>query len=194
MSRSIVAGAFAAALTLTACGGSDDPGTTTTVAESGAAPSGVFNDADVSFAQGMIPHHAQAVDMAKLAEGRSTNPAILDIAVRIQGAQEPEIQQMRGWLTTWEMPEMADDMDGMEGMAMDGTMDDEQMSALADASGPAFDALFVEMMIEHHEGAIAMAKTLIADGADPEVNALAEAVISAQEAEITEMKALDLGS
>ncbi len=182
----------AAALTLAACGSSDSAADTpTTTAAAQAATDASFNDADVAFAQEMIPHHSQAVEMATLALDRSENPQILDLAGRIQQGQDPEIEQMQGWLASWNMPEMDDEMDGM---AMNGMMSDDDMSALSDASGPDFDALFVSLMIQHHDGAITMAKSLIDEGSDPEVRALAEGVIAAQEAEIAEMEALELNS
>ena len=181
----------AASVALAACG---SDGTTQLTATSSTVPAQAsFGDADVAFAQGMIPHHSQAVDMAALALKQSSNPAILDLAARIQGAQDPEITQMRGWLTTWGQQEMTADMEGMDMGSVDGMMDDTEMGALSDATGPAFDALFVDMMIRHHQGAIAMAKTVLADGAEPHVRALAEAIITAQEGEITEMQALDVG-
>ena len=182
----------ATALTLAACGSSDstaDAQTTTEVAQ--IATDASFNDADVAFAQEMIPHHSQAVEMATLALDRSENPEILDLAGRIQQGQDPEIEQMQAWLASWDMPEMDDEMDGM---AMNGMMSDDDMAALNDASGPEFDALFVTLMIQHHDGAITMAKSLIDDGTDPQVQALAEGVIAAQEAEIAEMEALGLDS
>ncbi|MEZ5375196.1 MAG: DUF305 domain-containing protein [Acidimicrobiales bacterium] len=194
MHKSIpVSAAIAAAgLILAACGSSDsaaDSPTTTAAAQ--AATDASFNDADVAFAQEMIPHHSQAVEMATLALDRSENPQILDLASRIQQGQDPEIEQMQGWLATWDMPEMDDEMDGM---AMNGMMSDDDMSALTDASGPDFDALFVSLMIQHHDGAITMAKSLIDEGSDPQVRALAEGVIAAQEAEIAEMEALELSN
>ena len=181
----------AAAVTLSACGSSASA--PSSAADSTVPASSTIDDADIAFAQGMIPHHSQAVEMAALALTQSTNPAILDLAARIQGAQDPEIEQMRGWLTTWGQEEMAADMEGMDHGLPEGMMDDSELATLSEATGPAFDALFVDMMIRHHQGAIAMAKTVLNDGGDADVRALAEAIIAAQEAEITEMQALDLG-
>ena len=179
----------AGSLTLAACGGSD---AATPAADTSASAEAVFNDADVTFAQGMIPHHSQAIDMAALAADRTDNPAILDLATRIQGAQDPEIEMMQGWLQTWGHDEMATDMEGMD-HDMSGMMTDDDMTALEAASGPEFDRLFAEMMIEHHQGAIDMAQTVMDDGADPDVRNLAQAIIATQSAEITEMQNLDLG-
>src|SRR5438128_8499755 len=70
-----------------------------------------FNDADVEFAQQMIPHHQQALEMAKLAESRATGPEVKDLAAAIEGAQDPEIQTMTGWLQEWD-----EDVPGLGGM------------------------------------------------------------------------------
>ncbi|MCX6465168.1 MAG: DUF305 domain-containing protein [Pseudonocardiales bacterium] len=169
-------------------------------APSAAAAQGEFNDADVAFAQGMIPHHRQAVAMAELVAGRTENPEVIDLAARIGGAQEPEIATMTGWLQEWgaevpaegEMGGMAGmDHGGMAGMeGMSGMMTPEQMTALEQASGPEFDQMFLEMMVEHHRGAIEMAQTELDEGSDPEALALAQQIIDAQQAEITEMESL----
>lgn len=190
-----LAALVAGAILLAACGGNDSTATSDTT-PAGDSPVAIgdsaFNEADVTFAQGMIPHHSQAIDMAALAADRSENPAILHLAQRIQGAQDPEIEQMRSWLETWGHDEMAAEMEGM-GHAMSGMMSDDDMAALAAATGPEFDRLFAQMMIEHHQGAIATAQTVLDDGAHPEARALAEAIIAAQSEEIDEMQNLDLG-
>jgi uncharacterized protein (DUF305 family) len=196
MNRSLTVGAgvLAGALLLAACGGDD-------TADSEPAPeqaisAAAFNQADVTFAQGMIPHHSQAVDMAELALARSENPAILDLAGRIRDAQDPEIEQMRALLATWGEAEMdpgMEGMDDMDGMSdPDGMMGDEEIAALESAAGPDFDRLFVDMMVRHHQGAIVMAETVLDSGSDPEVQTLAEAIIAAQTAEIDEMQGIGL--
>ena len=181
----------AAAVALTACGSDDSA--EPSAADSTVPASSTFDDADVAFAQGMIPHHSQAVEMATMALEQSSNPTILDLATRIQGAQDPEIEQMRGWLTIWGEEEMAADMEGMDMGSAEGMMSDIEIGALGEATGPAFDVLFVDMMIRHHQGAIAMANSVLADGTDSDVRSLAEAIIAAQEGEITEMQTFDLG-
>ncbi len=154
------------------------------------------NDADVEFAQGMIPHHRQAVEMAELAAGRTENPEIVDLAARIGAAQAPEIDTMTGWLQEWDAEVPADgDMADMEGMdhgggdmaGMDGMMSPEQMGRLEQSSGADFDRLFLEQMTEHHVGAVEMARTELDAGADPDALALAQAIIDTQQAEIDEM-------
>ncbi len=188
--------AVAVAALLTACGDQEpDRGTQTgnTTTTSSAAD---HNDQDVSFAQDMIPHHAQALGMAKMAPSRSTNPQVIDLAQRIEQAQDPEIQQMRTWLEQWgaDVPP-ADEGDGGEhgGHDMPGMMAAEDMTALEKATGPDFDRRWLDMMIEHHQGAVTMATTELDKGGDPEARKLAQRIIDAQRAEIDEMTRLRQG-
>ena len=185
----------AGTLLLTACGGGSDADSSESVAPESiaAATDSSFNDADVAFAQGMIPHHAQAVDMASLAlqPESGASAEIQALATAIQSAQDPEIETMTQWLQTWGQPMEMPGMDGMDGM--DGMMTQEQMASLAGLSGPAFDAEWATMMIAHHQGAITQAETVKASGADPEVLALADQIISAQQAEIAQLQALLAG-
>jgi uncharacterized protein (DUF305 family) len=150
---------------------------------------GEHNDADVTFAQDMIPHHRQAVEMAKLATDRAEDPRVLDLASRIEGAQDPEIEEMTGWLEDWDEDVPAEG--GHESMTgMSGMMSAEDMDALEAASGTEFDRMFLTMMIEHHEGAVDMANTELDDGQFADALALARKIISAQEAEIAEMQGI----
>ncbi|MFA3874115.1 DUF305 domain-containing protein [Streptomyces sp. MMCC 100] len=162
------------------------------------------NAQDVAFAQGMIPHHRQALEMARLAADRSASPGVEDLATRIEKAQDPEITTMTGWLTAWgeEVPEpmtssaSAGATESMPGMdhsghsGMPGMMDGEDMAKLEKTSGRAFDTMFLTMMVEHHEGAVEMAGTEKAKGRYAPAKALADDVITAQNAEITEMNKL----
>ncbi|WP_019146643.1 DUF305 domain-containing protein [Aeromicrobium massiliense] len=158
-----------------------------------------FNDADVTFAQQMIPHHRQATEMAKMAEGRTQNQDVLDLAKKIQQAQGPEIETMSGWLESWgeDVPQDSD-MGGMDhsemghssGDDMAGMMTDEDMSALEQASGAEFDEMFLTMMIEHHKGAVDMAATEESDGKYPAAVEMAKTIQSDQEAEIEQMTQL----
>ncbi|MFE0155847.1 DUF305 domain-containing protein [Nonomuraea sp. NPDC059007] len=187
-----VAGAGALIL-LTACGGSGDamaghegmsssaPATTATAS---ASPSASFNDADVMFAQMMIPHHEQAVEMAELATTRAADPEIKELASEIKAAQDPEIQTMKGWLTAWGKPMPSGGM----GHDMPGIMSEADMKQLEGAKGAAFDKKFAELMIAHHNGAIEMARTEQSQGANPEAKALAKAIESAQQSEIAQMR------
>lgn len=145
-----------------------------------------FSNRDLMFAEMMIPHHQQAVDMSALAEGRTTNPEILALSKQIADAQAPEIVQMQSWLD--ESGETSG-MGSHEGHMMGGMLTEEQMDALRDASGVEFDRLYLEGMIEHHEGALQMVN-MIEDSSNSEVRSLAEAITSSQTAEVEQMREL----
>jgi len=181
----LIAAAAALGVILAGCGGSHDMADMSTPSSTTGASA-----ADAMFAQMMIPHHQQAVEMSTLAETRASSPEIKELAAEIKGAQQPEIDQMTAWLEEWGMPVMSGDeaMDDHGGHGMSGMLTDEQLQQLADASGPEFDRLFAEFMILHHEGAIDMAED-VADSQDPRVAALAAAIIETQAAEIAEMEA-----
>lgn len=182
---------FAVSLAFSACGGDDaEPTVEGSGASSGATDE--FNDADVLFAQSMIPHHEQAVEMAEIALDPTVgaSPEIVDLATRIQGAQDPEIQTMTAWLEEWGEPTQMDLSEGHDMSGMEGMMSAEEMDALAAASSTEFDQLWAEMMIAHHEGAISMAEDVQEDGVNPEVNALAGEIIEAQSSEIDELRQL----
>lgn len=201
-SARLLAGVATVGLLLTGCasGADTSSGSAAPGASSSASTEGEHNDADVTFVQGMLPHHRQAVEMADLVAGRSQNAGVIDIAARIGSGQQPEIDTMTGWLQEWGVEVPADDggmgmggMDqgGMGGMGdADGMMTPEQMQGLDVASGPAFDRMFLEMMTAHHRGAVEMAQVEIRDGADPDALALAQKIIDTQQAEITEMETL----
>ena len=181
------------------------------------AASSDHNAADLAFAQQMIVHHQGAVEMADLAPSRAANQQVKDLAARIKAAQAPEIEQMTGWLTLWGAAMSTStaaspsdggmggmDHGGMSGMgkegemssgassqmAMPGMMSDTQMQQLTDATGADFDRLFLQLMIVHHQGAIEMADSEIAQGSNPAALALAESIKTSQTAEITEMQQL----
>lgn len=189
----------AALITLAACGG-DDGGSssesTSAPAATGAAatsaPASDFNDADVEFLQGMIPHHEQAIEMADIALDPTlgARAEITDLASRVKAAQDPEIEQMTTWLAAWGQPVQMDTSDGHDMSSMEGMMTAEEMDALAASTGAEFDAMWAEMMIRHHEGAISMAEEVTASGSNPEVGQLADQIIAAQQAEVTELQAL----
>ncbi|MEV4149336.1 DUF305 domain-containing protein [Amycolatopsis sp. NPDC049691] len=151
------------------------------------APAGEHNADDVVFAQQMVPHHSQALDMAKLVPSRSTNPKVIDLASRIAKAQDPEIQQMRTWLTTWGAGSA---MPGMTHEPMPGMMSGAELTKLEAAKGAEFDKMWLDMMIQHHQGAIDMAGTELSRGANADAKALARKIVDAQQAEITEMRGL----
>ncbi|WP_261554559.1 DUF305 domain-containing protein [Frankia tisae] len=217
--------ALFAAVTVSACGSggsSATPTTATTTKDS-------HNAADITFAQKMIPHHRQAIEMAELAPSRAQNPQVSSLAQQIRAAQAPEIATMAGWLTDWGQPTappadtdvsghgsadhsmgsggmgsggMGDGGVGDDGMAdhgtetvaphasMEGMMSSADMTALRNATGPAFDEMFLAMMIEHHQGAVTMAKTEIRDGLHTPAKQLAENIRRTQTAEISSMQDL----
>jgi uncharacterized protein (DUF305 family) len=140
-----------------------------------------YSAQDIMFAEMMIPHHEQAIEMAELAVANTTNPDILALAEQIRAAQEPEIELMKSWPGVDSM--------GHAGHTMMGMLDENEMEMLRASTGTDFDRLFLEGMIKHHEGAIDMAEAVI-DSKNLEVAELAAAIISAQEAEIEQMKAL----
>lgn len=149
--------------------------------------------ADVMFAQMMIPHHQQAVEMADVALGKETaSPQVRELATGIKAGQDPEIEAMKGWLTKWgaPLPTTGGSHEGMAGTSGQGMMTQADMDALKSAEGTSFDSRWVTLMIAHHEGAITMARQVLATTQNPEVTALAEAVVAAQTREIANMKGL----
>ncbi|WP_024476707.1 DUF305 domain-containing protein [Arthrobacter sp. CAL618] len=203
---SLSALSVAAVITLAGCGSDNKPATpaveppastqeTTTPTESGAEVSAEHNDADVMFAQMMIPHHQQAVKMSEMMLTKEdVSPDVLDLATQIKDAQGPEIETMTSWLEAWDRPIMPEG--GMEGHdmgsmgGMDGMMDDDQMADLESAEGDDAARMFLESMTEHHNGAVDMAQEEIDNGENPDAIALAETIVETQQAEIQEMEAL----
>ncbi|GHH33978.1 DUF305 domain-containing protein [Lentzea cavernae] len=143
------------------------------------------NAADVTFAQEMVPHHQQALDMAKLVPSRSSDSEVRDLAQRIEKAQGPEIAQMNEWLQQWGAAQ-----EDHEGHDTAGMMSHGDMAELEKSTGQEFDRLWLRMMIEHHEGAVEMARTALQRGEDEKTRKLAQAVLEGQQREIAEMKAL----
>lgn len=190
----LVVAAGTAFLVLAACGSSDGTsgGHDGHGSSSSASPAsqGQHNTADVAFAKGMIPHHRQAVEMAGFASDRAESAEVKKLAVEIKKAQDPEIKTLSGWLTSWgeQVPAEGTMDHSMHGSG--GMMTPEEMDSLKEASGKSFDTAFTEMMIKHHEGAVAMAKTQKADGAFPEARAMADAIVTSQTAEIATMNSL----
>ena len=143
-----------------------------------------FSGADIMFAQMMIPHHQQAVDMGTLAETRALSPDVKSLAAKIKSEQAPEITQMKGWLA-----DANASMDMGHDMGMGGMLTDEQMTALKNAKGAEFDRLYLEGMIAHHKGAIHMAQ-MVVDSSNAEAAALGKAIIESQTRQITFMESL----
>ena len=201
--RALAALTLAAGLLLAGCG-DDDAGV-----DAGTANSRTdHNDADVAFASDMIQHHAQALAMVDLTVGRDLDAEVVLLAEAIRAAQAPEIETMTDWLSEWGEPIPATvndhvnaddgdgdhDMEGMDqddmGMDMPGMMSADEMSDLASASDAEFQGMFLTMMIEHHEGAIEMARDEQADGKYQPAISLAEQIESAQASEIELMRSV----
>ncbi|WP_051386296.1 DUF305 domain-containing protein [Actinokineospora inagensis] len=161
MIRKTLVGAALATLTLSACA---------------STPSPDHNAADIAFAQGMIPHHADAITMSRLVDARTTNPDVLDLAHHIAAAQDIEITTMTGWLTAWNAPTH--------------TMPMDDKGALESLTGPAFNRRWLTLMITHHENAITMSHTELTTGTNPDAKAMAHHIIEAQQTEITHMQSL----
>ena len=178
-----IAMALTALLSLAGCavstggGGHDMPGM-----GSSALPADV-NRADLMFTTMMIPHHEQAIEMADVVlDEDGIDPRVVALADTIKAAQGPEIELMESWLDEW-----GTGMGEMGGMG-DGMMSDGDMQALEEATGDEASQLFLEQMIEHHEGAIDMAQTEVDNGENPDVIGLAESIIQSQTAEIATMQ------
>lgn len=167
----------------------EDPAASDAGAASDAAASSSLSEAEVTFLTGMIPHHRLAVAMAELVADRTDRPELNSLADAIISTQNAEIETMSALLTSAGEEVPAEDAGGMGGMGGGSTMSTEDMDALAALSGEEFDLRFVEMMIEHHSSAIEQAETVLAAGPGPEVTALANAIITAQQAEIEDMRA-----
>jgi uncharacterized protein (DUF305 family) len=177
--------AIAAMLVAAGCGndapsgmdhGTNNPGSTD-------ASSETVNQTDVMFAQNMIIHHQQAVEMADLAATRAEDTQLKDLAADIKTAQAPEIEVMAAWLTAWGHPTMPPGGHGMPGM-----MSEDDMKELMVSAGAAFDRKFAEMMIEHHNGAIEMAREEKAKGADQAAKQLAATIEETQTREVATLQ------
>jgi len=154
------------------------------------------NAADVDFATQMIPHHEQALEMVDVARDHDLSPAIRKLTEDIRAAQGPEIKLMRSWLKAWKEPmTRPSGHHGMEGehhggLEMPGMMADAEMSDLKRAQGKAFEVMWLQMMIKHHEGAISMAKEEQTSGSFGPALRLAKSIAAAQQAEIDHMQNL----
>ncbi|MGI8306809.1 DUF305 domain-containing protein [Saccharopolyspora hattusasensis] len=201
-------GAVAAAAVMAGCGGGDDMsnmpghGAPTSASQPGTNPQAANNAADVTFAQGMVPHHEQAIEMSRLAPERAQSEEVKNLARQIEAAQGPEIQTLTGWLRDWGAPASMPGMDhgamshgdigngDIGNSDMGGMMSDTEMQQLERARGAEFDRQFLTLMIKHHEGAVAMAQTELASGQFPAAKHLAQQIIDTQQAEIETMRGL----
>ncbi|WP_306664859.1 DUF305 domain-containing protein [Streptomyces sp. Rer75] len=183
------------ALALGACGGNDKTEVASTASAPAATATGRHNQADVTFAQQMIVHHRQAIEMADMAQEHAHTSDVKALAVKIEKEQKPEIKTMTGWLKSWgeKVPE-GRTMPGMGHRSpsatpsMPGMMDEQQMRDMTHAPGKAFDTMFLTMMIKHHQGAIDIAETEKKQGAHGPARTLAGDIITTQTAQITQMR------
>ena len=190
----IAAAALAALVTVTACSGSGNQATSPSSTSAGASAASSspsanqpHNQADVTFAQNMIPHHQQAIQMSDVLLGKQgIDPRVTQLANDIKAAQGPEIQQMQGWLSQWGVPTMS----MPPGMTMSGMLPDQAMTALQDAQGADASRQFLTGMIQHHDGAIAMAQDEIKSGKYPPAITLAHSIVTSQQQQITTMQGL----
>ena len=188
--------AFAVLLLLSSCGGSAPGGHTDQKTDqpviTGQPAS--HNPADVAFATNMIAHHQQAVDLSAMVPDRSTTPGVIAMAKQIAAEQQPEINVIKVFLVQW--TEGADNPpapDAQHGGAMPGMVDDATITKLKASTGADFDKLWLESMIDHHQGAIEMANAEIANGENVDAKALAKNIVGIQEAEIAQMKQMQGG-
>jgi uncharacterized protein (DUF305 family) len=184
---------IAGLLLFAACGGeshnmsdmsTDSIGTNATSSESN------FNDVDVMFAQMMIPHHEQAIELADMALDPTlmAGEQVKTLASQIKSAQDPEIDLMTQWLTDWEKPLM--DMSEEHDMSMDGMLSVDEIAALGQLMGEEFDQAWATAMIAHHKGAIKMAETVKDDGQSTPVKDLANLIMQEQQSEIAVLETL----
>jgi Uncharacterized protein conserved in bacteria len=149
----------------------------------------IYTEADVRFMQGMIAHHAQAIYMSRMAAAHGASPRLLKFAQKIDQSQQAEIRLMQGWLHA--NHQFATDTSSWRHMSMPGMLTAEQLTQLDGAKGKDFDELFLEFMIQHHEGALMMVKDLFATplaAQDVDVSVFANDVQTVQTAEIGTMQ------
>jgi uncharacterized protein (DUF305 family) len=191
--RVLVIGAagLAALLTMTACSSSDNKSATSGTSSAGSSAAanstpatGAHNQADVTFAQGMIPHHEQhCIQMSDIILGKQgIDPRVVQLANQIKAEQGPEIQQMRSWLSQWGQPTTSSMAPGM--------MSDQDMTALKNAQGVDASKQFLTGMIQEHQAAIAMAQDEIKSGQYPPAVALAHSIVTNHQQEISTMQGI----
>lgn len=198
LQRGLVAAVSAMTLALAACSGGQPSeaghghgGAPSSPTTGSASPgSAAKSPADVMFVTMMIPHHEQAVEMSDLLLAKSgVDAGVRKLAEQIKAAQQPEIDQMKNWLTDWGIDDsQLDSMDHSD--HMDGMLTKEQLDKLRKADGPTGQRLYLEGMIEHHQGAVDMANNVLQAGQNPDVRKLAQEIVTSQQAEITEMNTM----
>ena len=180
-----------AALLLSACGTqntssagqSGDTGAMPGMTQSAAGTDASFNDADVAFAQTMIPDHQMTAKMAELAKQKATSKDLKTLAAQMLEGQQKATTTLQGWLKSWGKAATAD----MAGMSMPGAMTDKDMTMLKSMKGMNFDMMFAQLMAKHHEGSIQMAKDEQAKGANSKAKAMAAAMATTLQAQIEQL-------
>ena len=177
-----IAASLTLGLTLASCSTNNSSSDAGSSASSSSAAS-AHNDQDVMFAQMMLPHHEQAVEMsdALLAKGDGVDPDVATLAEQIKAEQGPEIIQLASWLQGWGEPTES-------GHAMSGMMSDSDMTDLDQASAKDAGKLFLQQMVQHHEGAVDMARSEVDKGMNTDAVAMAKSIVSSQTEQITQMK------
>ncbi|WP_091066264.1 DUF305 domain-containing protein [Klenkia brasiliensis] len=154
---------------------------------------------DAGFSLDMSHHHLQAVEMANLAPGRTTDPEVLSLAFDISQTQLNQVGRMQGWLTLWGLPitgpnDMSWMGSSMHDHSSDGLMPgmatDDELTALRAATGNDFDVLFLQLMIRHHQGGLEMAQYGQAHASEAVVRGLAGSIVATQTAETTTMASM----
>jgi uncharacterized protein (DUF305 family) len=173
---------------LAACGSNTDhSGSATSTTSDEVNPR---NASDVAFAENMIPHHRQAMELADMVSDHSENKAVIAMADNISAQQQPEVTALSALMAQWNESSFdgGASHDSHGTMDMQGMVDDATMTKLQTLTGPAFDTLWLQSMIGHHEGAIAMAKAEIANGKNTDMIAMAKNIVAMQQLEINQMK------
>lgn len=163
--------------------GMDQSTTTPSPSVHASAAEAACNNADIQFAQTMIPHHRQAVQMTEiiLAE-QEIDPHVKQLAERIKAAQGPEIDKLSGWLKAW-----GEASSTSAGLTVDGMMNAADLADLEGAQGGEAAHMFLAQMMVHHQGAITMAEEEVANGANPGAVGLAQSIVEDRKAEIQAM-------
>ncbi|KAA5837216.1 DUF305 domain-containing protein [Saccharopolyspora hirsuta] len=160
----------------------------------GTAVAQTADDVDAEFTAMMIPHHYQAILMSELAPDRASDPALKSLSDRIRTEQGLEIKMLQGWqgrngLPVTDAPTAYEEMLGMPEMIEHmGMATREEMDQLATLSGPAFDRMYLDLMIPHHEGAVHMLQDVILHGSDQDLNQMAQDMMSTQKAQLAIMR------
>lgn len=189
------AGSYTASVPVVQPGRPGEPATTLAPGETAQRPpTATANAADVRFVSMMVMHHTQALRMAKLASGRAADPGVQALARRISASQAPEISTLRAWLSAHGQQPAPGGSGGSGGHAghgdMPGSVPPARIEALAQADGPAFDRLFLDLMAAHHAGAVQMAGEVTTAGTDQVVQEIAAELAAGQSAEIHRMEQL----